>query len=50
MDDVQSVREKFVVGLIALLIGFAVYTALGLAWTFKMAVEAPQRLWHYNHR
>jgi hypothetical protein len=46
--DVQRVREKVVVGLIALFVGFAVYTALGLAWTFKMAVETPQKLWHYH--
>ena len=46
--DVQRVRETIVVGLIALFVGFAVYTALGLAWTFKMAVETPQKLWHYH--
>jgi|KBSMisStaDraftv2_1062788.scaffolds.fasta_scaffold101195_4 hypothetical protein len=44
--QVQRVREKLVVGLIALFVGFAVYTALGLAWTFKIAVETPHRLWH----
>jgi ABC-type antimicrobial peptide transport system permease subunit len=48
MIIVQRVREKLIVGLIAILVGFAVYTALGLAWSFKIAVEAPQRLW--NHR
>jgi hypothetical protein len=42
----QRVRETLVVGVLALLLGFAVYAALGLAWTFKVAVEAPQRLWH----
>ena len=46
--DAQRVREKLVVGLIALFVGSAVYTALGLAWTFKIAVETPQKLWHYN--
>jgi hypothetical protein len=46
--DVQRVREKLVVGLIALFVGLAVYTALGLAWTFKIAVETPQKLWHYH--
>ena len=49
MVDVQWLREKIVVGLIAIFVGFAVYTALGLAWTFKMAVETPQRLFHYRH-
>ncbi|MFL6736734.1 MAG: hypothetical protein ACJ8F4_06705 [Sphingomonas sp.] len=48
MIIVQRVREKLVVGLIAILVGLAVYTALGLAWSFKIAVETPQRLW--NHR
>ena len=46
--DFQRVRETLVVGLIALFVGFAVYTALGLAWTFKIAVETPQRLWHHH--
>jgi hypothetical protein len=46
MLTVQRVREKFVVGMIAILVGLAVYTALGLAWSFKLAVETPQRLWH----
>jgi len=46
--DVQRVREAIIVGLIAMLVGLAVYTALGLAWTFKMAVETPQRLWHHH--
>ena len=40
------VREKLVVGLIALLVGLAVYAALGLAWSFKHVVEISQRLWH----
>ena len=48
MLTVQRAREKLVVGLIAILVGFAVYTALGLAWSFKVAVEAPQRLWHHR--
>lgn len=46
---VQRVREKLVVGIIAILVGFTVYTALGLAWSFKLAVETPQRLWQ-SHR
>jgi ABC-type antimicrobial peptide transport system permease subunit len=45
---VQRIREKLVVGIIAILVGITVYTALGLAWSFKLAVEAPQRLWHYH--
>jgi len=40
------VREKLVVGLIALLVGLAVYAALGLAWSFKHVVEISQRLRH----
>ncbi|HVU31080.1 MAG TPA: hypothetical protein VHE36_11840 [Sphingomicrobium sp.] len=48
MLSLQKVREKIVVGLIAVLVGVAVYTALGLAWSFKIAVETPQRLWHYR--
>ncbi|HLO19030.1 MAG TPA: hypothetical protein VK192_00870 [Sphingomicrobium sp.] len=48
MLTVQRVREKLVVGLIAIFVGLAVYTALGLAWSFKVAVEAPQRLWHHR--
>lgn len=46
MLTVQRVREKFVIGIIAILVGMAVYTALGLAWSFKLAVETPQRFWH----
>lgn len=45
---VQRAREKLVVGVIAILVGFTVYTALGLAWSFKLAVETPQRLFHYH--
>jgi uncharacterized membrane protein YhhN len=48
MLTVQRVREKFVIGIIAFLVGTAVYTALGLAWSFKLAVETPQRLWHHH--
>jgi hypothetical protein len=39
-------RETLVVGIIAILIGVTVYTALGLAWTFKTAFETTQRLRH----
>jgi hypothetical protein len=45
---VQRVRETLVVGLIAILVGLTVYTALGLAWSFKLAVEAPKRVWHHH--
>ena len=48
MLSVQRARERVVVGLIAIFVGMAVYTALGLAWSFKVAVEAPQRLWHHR--
>lgn len=48
MLSVQRAREQVVVGIIAIFVGFAVYTALGLAWSFKIAVETPQKLWHYN--
>jgi hypothetical protein len=47
--DAQRVRETIVVALIALFVGLAVYTALGIAWTFKIAVETPQKLWHHHH-
>jgi hypothetical protein len=40
----QRGREAVVVGIIAILIGTAVYAALGVAWTFKAAVEASQKL------
>jgi hypothetical protein len=49
MSALEQVREKLVVALIAILVGLAVYAALGLAWSFKMAVETPQRLWHHHH-
>jgi hypothetical protein len=39
----ERCRETIVVAMIAVLLGFAVYTALGLALTFKIAVEAPQK-------
>ena len=45
---VERVREKLVVGVIAIFVCLAVYTALGLAWSVKLAVEAPQRLWHHH--
>lgn len=42
----DRVREFVVVGLLAIFIGLAVYTALGFAWTVKAAVEASQKLRH----
>ena len=39
-------RETLVVGLIAIFVGLAVYTFLGLAWTVKAAVETSQKLRH----
>jgi hypothetical protein len=44
----RRVREKLTSAVVVILVGFAVYTALGLAWSFKVAVEAPQRLWNYT--
>ena len=40
----RKVREAITLALIALCIGMTVYTLLGLAWTFKTAVEAPQKI------
>ena len=48
--EADRVREQIVVGLIALFVGFAAYTLLGLAWTFKAAVETSQKLWHSYSR
>jgi hypothetical protein len=42
----QRIHEAIVVGIIAILIGTAVYAALGFAWTFKAAFEATQKLRH----
>ncbi len=36
-------REALTIGAIAVLMAIAVYACLGLAWTFKTAVEIPQR-------
>lgn len=44
--DLNRIRETLVVGMIALFLGFAVYTLLGLAWTFKATVEAVEKLRH----
>jgi len=45
---VERVREQLVIGLIAVLVSLAVYAALGIAWSVKIAVEAPQRLLHHR--
>jgi hypothetical protein len=42
----ERIRELITVGLMAILIGTAVYTFLGFAWTFKAAVEGSQKLRH----
>ena len=42
----ERAREIVVVGFMAILIGLAVYTFLGFAWTFKAAVETSQKLRH----
>jgi hypothetical protein len=44
--DVDKVRETVTVGMIAFFLGLAVYTLLGLAWTFKTTFEAAERLIH----
>ena len=41
-----SVRETITVGLVALFLGTAVYTLLGLAWTYKTAYETVQKMRH----
>lgn len=43
--DMESIREKVTVAVIALFVGLAVYSFLGFAWTFKSAVEASQKAW-----
>ena len=48
--EADRVTERIVVGLIAIFVGFAAYTLLGLAWTFKAAVETSQKLWHSHSR
>jgi len=41
-----SLREMLTVAVIAIFVGLAVYTFLGLAWTFKATVEAPSKIRH----
>jgi hypothetical protein len=42
----ERIREALLVGILAILIGAAVYSALGIAWTFKIAVESSHKLRH----
>ena len=46
--DLERIREKIVIGLIALIVSLAIYAAFGLAWTIKLAAEAPQKLRHIH--
>ena len=40
----RNFRETLTIALIALFVGMAVYSLLGIAWTFKSAVEASQKI------
>jgi len=42
----ERIREAVVIGILAILIGAAVYSALGFAWTFKIVVESSHKLRH----
>lgn len=44
--SLERIREALIVGLIAILVGLAVYSFLGFAWTVKAAVETSQKLRH----
>ena len=44
--SLERIREALIVGLIAILVGMAVYSFLGFAWTVKAAVETSQKLRH----
>ena len=46
--DLERIRERIVIGLIALVVSLAIYAAFGLAWTIKFAIEAPQKLRHVH--
>ncbi|MCL6729330.1 hypothetical protein [Sphingomonas hankyongi] len=46
MIALDRIREAVVVALIAILVGLAVYSFLGFAWTVKTAVETTQKLRH----
>jgi len=40
----RTFRETLTITLIALFVGMAVYSLLGIAWTFKSAVEVSQKI------
>ena len=42
--EIRRFREAISLALIVLFVGFAVYSLLGLAWTFKTAVESTQKI------
>lgn len=42
--ELRKIRETITIALIALFVGMAVYSLLGLAWTFKSAVEVSQKI------
>ena len=42
--QLSKIRETITIALIALFVGMAVYSLLGLAWTFKSAVEVSQKI------
>lgn len=44
--NVRTVRERVVVGVIAVFVALAVYTAYGFAVSFKTLVEMPQKVRH----
>jgi hypothetical protein len=44
MLHLEKFRETVTIVLIALFVGMAVYSLLGLAWTFKSAVEVSQKI------
>jgi hypothetical protein len=43
MVQIRKIREAITLALIVIFVGFAVYSILGLAWTFKTAVEATEK-------
>jgi hypothetical protein len=44
--ELEKIRESLVVGLIGVVVLFTVCVLMGFAWTFKSAVEAPQKIRH----
>lgn len=41
---VRNFREALTLALTIFFVGLAAYSLLGIAWTFKAAVEAPQKI------